>query len=84
MRYLNMFILIGIVLLAVGIAKMLSHNQLLIEPGQPQNPQDAWIYLGAGVLMLVNGVVSVRQHVGHAHKPAGKELNSTVAATSRE
>ena len=77
MRYLNMFILIGITLLGIGFAKIASNNRLLIEPGQPQNPQDAWIYLGAGVLMLVNGVVSIRQSAGQAQKPANKGVQES-------
>jgi hypothetical protein len=74
MRYLNMFILIGIALLGIGLVKLLSHNQMLLEPGQPPNPQDAWIYLGAGVLMLVNGVVSIRQSGGTPRKPVEQEV----------
>jgi hypothetical protein len=74
MRYLNMFVLIGIALFGVGLAKLLSHGRMLAEPGQMPGPQDAWIYLGAGVLMLVNGIVSVRQMVPTSHKPAEKEI----------
>ncbi len=84
MRYLNMFVLIGIALLVIGLAKLISHNQLMIEPGQPQNPQDAWIYLGAGVLMLVNGAVSIRQSAGLQHKATKKEIQSAAPAAGGE
>ena len=65
MRFLNGFILIGIILLFISIAGLVSGNTLLTEPGQPTNPL-AWLeYLGAAALMLVNGAVSIwnlRQH----------------------
>ena len=60
-RFLNMFIVIGIALIAVSIAGFATSNRFLTEPGQPTNPQGSLIYLGAGVLMLVNGVVSMKQ-----------------------
>lgn len=73
MRYLNMFVLIGIALLGIGLVKLVSHNQFLAEAGQTPGPQEAWIYLGAGVLMLVNGIVSIRQSAATPRKPAEKE-----------
>ncbi|MEP6754625.1 MAG: hypothetical protein ABJA67_03915 [Chthonomonadales bacterium] len=60
MRYLNGFVLIGIMLLAISIAGAATGNRLLTEPGQQVNPY-AWLeYLGASALMLVNGAVSIR------------------------
>lgn len=59
MRFLNGFILIGIILLFISVAGLVKGNTLLTEPGQPANPY-AWLeYLGAAVLMLINGVVSI-------------------------
>jgi len=59
MRFLNGFILIGIILLFISIAGLVRGNTLLTEPGQPVN-NSAWLeYLGAAVLMLINGVVSI-------------------------
>ncbi len=60
-RYFNMFVLIGIVLLIVSIVGFATGNRFLTEPGQPINPQGSLIYLGAGVIMLVNGFVSIKQ-----------------------
>ena len=60
MRYLNGFILIGIMLLGISIAGAATGNRLLTEPGQQVNPY-AWLeYLGASAIMLVNGLVSIR------------------------
>lgn len=59
MRFLNGFILIGIILLFISLAGLVRGNTLLTEPGQPVN-NFAWLeYLGAAALMLVNGAVSI-------------------------
>jgi len=60
-RYLNMFVLIGIVLVVVSLVGFATGNRFLTEPGQPVNPQGSLVYLGAGAIMLINGVVSIRQ-----------------------
>ena len=64
-RYLNMFVLIGIALIVISLVGFATGNRFLTEPGQPLNPQGSLIYLGAGVIMLVNGVVSIRQAEAH-------------------
>ena len=59
MRFLNGFILIGIILLLISVAGLVSGNALLTEPGQQPNSY-AWLeYLGAAALMLINGAVSI-------------------------
>ncbi|HLJ55074.1 MAG TPA: hypothetical protein VKT77_08525 [Chthonomonadaceae bacterium] len=60
-RYLNMFVLIGVALVAISIAGFATGSRFLTEPGQALNPQGSWIYLGAGVIMLINGYVSIKQ-----------------------
>lgn len=60
-RYLNMFILIGIVLVVLSLIGFATGNRFLTEPGQPVNPQGSLIYLGAGIIMLVNGIISIKQ-----------------------
>ena len=91
MRFLNGFILIGIVLLFISIAGLVSGNTLLTEPGQPVNPL-AWLeYLGAAALMLINGAVSIwnaRQQDGQ--KPDKNETSepaenaNVTQSTARE
>ena len=79
MRFLNGFVLIGIILLFISVAGLVKGNTLLTEPGQPVNPY-AWMeYLGAAVLMLVNGAVSIwnmRQH--DARRSSKPEVTETV------
>ncbi|MGC8667075.1 MAG: hypothetical protein ACP5VE_03015 [Chthonomonadales bacterium] len=80
MRYLNGFILIGIILLFISIAGMVKGNALLTEPGQPTNTY-AWLeYLAAAILMLVNGAVSIwnaRRHEIRATRAATADTGST-------
>lgn len=60
LRYLNMFVIIGVALIGISILGFATHNHFLTEPGQADNAYSSLAYLGAGVLMLVNGVVSIR------------------------
>lgn len=69
LRYLNMFVLIGIALIAVSIAGFVTGGKFLIEPGQAPNGMASVIYLGTGVLMIYNGILSIRS----AQTPTNKE-----------
>jgi hypothetical protein len=84
-RYLNMFVLIGIVLIVISLVGFATGNRFLTEPGQPINPQGSLIYLGAGVIMLVNGVVSIRQaEAMKSHPPSqSAQPSQSETATSR-
>jgi hypothetical protein len=78
MRFLNGFVLIGIILLFISVAGLVKGNTLLTEPGQPVNPY-AWLeYLGAAVLMLVNGAVSIWNMRHHeSRRPANTDATSS-------
>jgi hypothetical protein len=60
LRFLNMFVLIGIALIAVSILGFATGGRFLYEPGQDQSQYTSWFYLGAGVMMLLNGYVSIK------------------------
>jgi hypothetical protein len=83
MRFLNGFILIGIILLFISIAGVASGNRFLTEPGQQPNPY-AWLeYLGAAALMLVNGVVSIyNAKQQEERKPPAKDGSPSPEATN--
>jgi hypothetical protein len=85
LRYLNGFILIGIILLFISVAGMVKGNALLTEPGQPTNAY-AWLeYLAAAILMLVNGAVSIwnaRRHEQRAGQSAPAEPDASSRAAS--
>ena len=85
LRYLNMFVVIGVVLVIISLAGFATGNRFLTEPGQPINPQGSLIYLGAGVIMLVNGYVSIRQAEAHkAHPPAKPPKQTPTEETAAE
>lgn len=86
MRFLNGFVLIGIILLFISIGGAASGNKWLTEPGQQPNPY-AWLeYLGAAVLMLVNGAISI--NVAAKNRPPdkkdSKEKSSTDTAADKQ
>ena len=84
MRYLNGFILIGIALLVISIGGLLTSNRLLTEPGQPVNPYSWLLYLGAAVLMLINGGVSIwtsKQPENQGTKAAEPAAEGSPSAT---
>lgn len=97
-RYLNMFVLIGIALLIISVIGFATGDQFLTEPGQAVNiaglpfaPQikvdmGSLIYLGAGIIMLVNGYVSIKQAEAlkanaPKQKPSSREVTSSGAET---
>ncbi|HSV73829.1 MAG TPA: hypothetical protein VLH79_08730 [Chthonomonadales bacterium] len=82
MRYLNGFVVLGVVLFLISMAGMVYGNTLLTEPGLPVNHLARWEYLAASVLMLVNGVVSIRmmqRHTGRREGSAAGEGADTGA-----
>lgn len=82
-RHLNGFIILGFMLLLISFLGMVRGNAALTEPGQPVNPY-AWAeYLGASVLMLVNGGLSIwnANRRGGDEKPAGTSATETSETT---
>lgn len=81
MRYLNGFVVIGIVLLGISIAGMVGGNAMLTEPGDPVHWYMWLLYLAAAILMFVNGYVSIRA-AQHAHQadPTDTNQDDGVAA----
>ena len=70
LRYLNMFVLIGIALVGISLAGFATGGRFLQEPGSPVSPNASLIYLGAGALMLFNGILSIRTAPSQTEKPA--------------
>lgn len=60
LRYLNMFVLIGLTLIGVSIAGFATGSKFVTEPGQPVNSLSSFVYFGVGILMLLNGYVTVK------------------------
>ncbi len=60
LRFLNMFVLIGLALVVISVLGFATGGKFLYEPGQDQTRYTSLFYLAAGVLMLVNGYVSLK------------------------
>ncbi|MBC7528864.1 MAG: hypothetical protein H7308_15120 [Chthonomonadaceae bacterium] len=58
LKFLNMFILIGIALVLLSVVGFATAGRFLTEPGQTPSQLNSLYYLGAGVIMLINGIVS--------------------------
>jgi len=56
----NGFILSSIALFGIAVAGIIKGNRWLSEPGMPINRYGWILYMGAAVVMLVNGLISIR------------------------
>ncbi len=74
-RYLNMFMIIGIGLLLLGLLGAATGGRLIAETGTKPNAQIPLVYLGTGVLMIINSYISVhnQKSVLSQSKPEGKK-----------
>jgi len=60
-RWLSTFTIIGVILIALGIAGLMLGPRFVFDPGQPVTGKEAWCYLVIGILMVVNGFVTPAQ-----------------------
>lgn len=54
---------IALILFMIGIIGLARGNEVIADPGQDVDPRLAWLYLLAGVIMVINGILSHRQHL---------------------
>jgi hypothetical protein len=54
---------IALILLVIGIIGFARGNTAIADPGQDVDARLAWLYLLAAVIMLVNGILSHKQHL---------------------
>ena len=59
-RYLNMFTIIGVIMILIGFAGLATGSRFLAEPGQPPTTTSSLLYLAGGAVMLVNGCLSMK------------------------
>lgn len=73
LRDFNAFILTGAALFVIGVIGIFKGNRWLSEPGMPTNPYGWQLYLAASVLMLINGVASIKvARAVEAQRSAGR------------
>jgi len=80
LRYLNMFLIIGLALFLVSLAGFATHDHFLMEPGQAPNGNLSLIYLGASVIMVINGLVSNRLTQQATNKQSDQSTNKADQA----
>jgi hypothetical protein len=61
--YKNTYFWISAALLLLGFIGMIAGEKAIRDPGQKHESGLAWIYFGASVIMLVNGLISHKQTV---------------------
>ncbi len=69
---------IALILFAIGITGLARGNEVIADPGQEVDPRLAWLYLLAGVVMIVNGILSHRQHLRDLEEQRQKQAQSTT------
>lgn len=57
-RWLSTFTVIGAILIVLGIAGLILGPRFVYDPGQPVTGKEAWCYLGIGILMVMNGLMT--------------------------
>jgi hypothetical protein len=56
-RWWNSFNLLGAILILISLGGLLSGGKMVFDPGRKAKGYEWALYLGAGVLMLVNGML---------------------------
>ena len=60
--YLNGFVILGVALLIMGIVGFFKGAEILRDPGQPKDSLLPVLYVLGGLVMLINGWMSVRAY----------------------
>jgi hypothetical protein len=76
-RWWNSFNVLAVILFAIGIIGAFSGGRMVFDPGRAQSGKEWIIYLVAGGLMLINGLLPTGspQHVhDHPQNTPGKNV----------
>lgn len=88
-RWWNSFTLLAVILLAIGIIGGIEGNRMVFDPGRAPSGKEWIIYLVAGALMLINGLLpgSSATEPRHAddepQQPRRRDEQQPDAAVSR-
>jgi len=69
--YKNTYFWIAAILFLLGVIGLIFGDKSIRDPGQKVEGGLAWLYFGASVVMLVNGIVSHRQTVQQYEEETG-------------
>lgn len=56
-RWWNSFTFLAIILLGIGIVGMIAGRRMVFDPGRAASGREWIVYLVAGALMLINGLL---------------------------
>lgn len=56
-RWWNSFTILAVILVAIGVLGVLQGDRMVFDPGRPSTGKEGFLYLIAGGLMLVNGLL---------------------------
>lgn len=56
-RWWNSFTILAIILVAIGIIGLFAGERMVFDPGRATTGREWFLYLVAGVLMLINGLL---------------------------
>ncbi|MCX7993417.1 MAG: hypothetical protein N2651_07080 [Fimbriimonadales bacterium] len=72
---------IALILFIISMIGFARGNAAIADPGQDVDPRLAWLYLVAAVIMLINGILSHRQHLRDLEEQKAKQ---TAQASRQE
>lgn len=56
-RWWNSFTVLSVILIAIGVIGLIAGDRMVFDPGRPTTGKEWLLYLAAGVLMLINGLL---------------------------
>lgn len=68
---------IALILFIISIIGFARGNAAIADPGQDIDPRLAWLYLLAAVIMLINGILSHKQHLRDLEEQKAKQSTQT-------
>lgn len=72
---------IALILFIISMIGFARGNAAIADPGQDIDPRLAWLYLIAAVIMLINGILSHKQHLRDLEEQKAKQ---TAKASRQE
>ncbi|MDE2126208.1 MAG: hypothetical protein KGJ62_06435 [Armatimonadetes bacterium] len=76
LRYLNIFVLIGVALIAISLISFATGGKFLESPGRPVDAWSSIVYLFGGALMLLNGYLSMTHTAKSPSAPQARGVSS--------
>lgn len=89
-RWWNSFTLLAVILLAIGIIGAVEGDRMVFDPGRAPSGKEWIIYLVAGALMLINGLLpgssatEARHEDDEEHSRNSRQHSDPAAASQTE